>query len=57
MINRKYIVAGVSGGVSVDTRGLLKKMSIRTERYDPLQTYQAEGKVPTNLARGRWWWD
>lgn len=57
VINRKYIVAGVSGGVSVDTRGLLKKVSIRTDGYDLLQTYQDEGKVPTNLARGRWWWD
>ncbi len=52
----KTIVAGVSGGVTVDPRQLVKSESIKTDTYGVLKGEHKES-APSNLPRDEWWWD
>ncbi len=56
MINQKQIVAGVSGGVTVDTRSLVRRDSISTDNYGLVSGARGTG-VPDKLPRDAWWWD
>lgn len=51
----KTIVAGVSGGVSADTRGLVGQ-GFKADAYGLLKP-ERSGGAPKNLPRGAWWWD
>ena len=55
MIGRKHIVAGVSGGVSIDVRWAVAEESIETDPYGPAR--EAHVAVPNKLRRTAWWWD
>jgi hypothetical protein len=57
VIDRKHVVAGVSGGVQVDARAVLASAGIRTGQYSELATYQAETAAPSDRSADRWWWD
>lgn len=57
VIQRKYVVAGVSGGVAANPTAVLKQAGIRTAPYGPLYRDQAESGAPANLPPDRWWWD
>ena len=56
VIGTKTIVAGISGGVSVDPRQLVKSEQMKTDTYGILKGEHKES-APTNLPRNAWWWD
>jgi hypothetical protein len=49
-------VAGVSGGVSVDTSALVRRDAINTDDYGLLKANFANAN-PDKQPRNRWWWD
>lgn len=55
VIGRKHIIAGVSGGVSIDARPAVAQESIETDPYGPAR--EAHVAVPDKLRRTAWWWD
>lgn len=55
VIDRKHIVVGVSGGVSVDTANLLQLHPIKQDTYGQLEGDRANS-VPSRSDE-RWWWD
>ncbi len=55
-IKRTQFVAGVSGGVSIDTSKMVGQDAIQTDDYGLLKAEHA-ASVPTDLARDDWWWD
>jgi hypothetical protein len=56
VIGGKTIVAGVSGGVTVDARQLVAPAAIKTDDYGLLKV-EHHGSAPKSLPRGAWWWD
>jgi hypothetical protein len=56
MIGRKHIVAGVSGGVSVDAKPLVSQDAIQIDQYGLMKAERITG-VPKDLPHGAWWWD
>src|SRR5262249_13088873 len=56
VINRKHVVAGVSGGVTVDLRGLIEKDNITTDTYGALKATH-QGSSPKQFPVDMWWWD
>jgi hypothetical protein len=56
VIGGKHVVAGVSGGVSVDFKPLVQADAIKTADYGLLKANHAKA-VPPRLPAGRWWWD
>ncbi len=56
LIQRKHVVAGVSGGVSVDSSKFVSKPAIQVDDYGDLKAEHA-GSLPENLPAGVWWWD
>lgn len=56
VINRVHIVAGVSGGVTVDPRPLVAPGAIAIDNYGKLQA-ELVGTVPPELPGEAWWWD
>lgn len=54
VINRRRIVAGISGGVMVSPGEVLAKPR-ETEAYGDVAAAQRD--VPEELAAARWWWD
>jgi len=56
LIHRKHIVAGVSGGVSVDPSKYVQKPAIMVDDYGALQAERA-GSLPDDLPHDAWWWD
>lgn len=56
VIGRKHIVAGVSGGVSVQSQPLVRKTAIEVDDYGALKAEHV-GAVPKNLDANAWWWD
>jgi hypothetical protein len=55
LINGKYIIAGVSGGVDVDTSKLLGK-KVKIDTYGVLKASYGES-VPKKVSPDGWWWD
>ena len=55
IIDRKHVVVGVSGGVSVDAQNLLQLRPIEPDTYGQLDGDRANAAPPA--AAGRWWWD
>ena len=56
VINGKTIVAGISGGVSVDPRQLVAAQQIKTDTYGVLKG-EHKDSAPRQLPRDSWWWD
>ena len=56
VVAKKHIIAGVSGGVRVDTQRVINKDSIQTGDHQRMQAEYTQS-VPRNLAHGAWWWD
>lgn len=54
--NGKHVVAGVSGGVTVDARELAVKSAVKSDDYGRLADEHL-GATPKNLPRHAWWWD
>jgi len=55
VIDRKHIVVGVSGGVSVDASPLVQRTSLKMDEYGLLKGnhQQSVPKLPADV----WWWD
>jgi len=55
VIDRKHVVVGVSGGVSVDSGNLLQSHPIKQDTYGQLEGDRANS-APSR-SDPRWWWD
>ncbi len=55
VIDRKHIVVGVSGGVSVDTSNLLQLRPIQQDVNGQLEGSRVSAAPPSSA--GVWWWD
>lgn len=56
IIGGKHLVAGVSGGVTVDARSLAVPSAVKTDDYGLLKSERIASQ-PKNLPRNGWWWD
>ena len=56
IIDGKHLVAGVSGGVTVDARSLATSAAIKTDDYGVLKA-ERRTSTPKDLPRNGWWWD
>jgi hypothetical protein len=57
VIDRKHVIAGVSGGVAVNASVVVHDLAVETAPYGRLYQDRAAGTVPPTLPRDRWWWD
>ncbi len=57
VIQRKHIIAGVSGGVRFDASTLLGEDNIKTDQYGLMTADREASKAPPTLNRRGWWWD
>jgi hypothetical protein len=55
VIDRRHVVAGVSGGVSVDTTAVVTPTALRVDTYGRLNRDRQVGTPQPS--DGRWWWD
>jgi len=56
VIGGRHVVAAVSGGVRVETRGLAAKDAVKTDTYG-LMARERRTSTPKELPRRAWWWD
>jgi hypothetical protein len=56
IINGNQLIAGVSGGVTVDARSLTAVSAVKTDDYGLLKS-ERKASAPKNLPRNAWWWD
>lgn len=56
VINRRHIVAGVSGGVAIDPNSLVERDTIKVNTYGDLESEAVSAK-PAELSQDVWWWD
>ena len=52
LVDKTKILAAVSGGVWIDSAGVLEKRVEPIEKLD----YHRE-RMPEEIAAGEWWWD
>ncbi len=55
VVNRRHILAGASGGVSIDTEKLFGSRSVEIESYGVLDEHRT--RLPDRLGATAWWWD
>ena len=56
VIHKKHIVAGVSGGVTVAPRPLVREDAIRVNTYGMLDATHGTA-TPSDVPHRQWWWD
>jgi hypothetical protein len=56
VIKGRHIIAGVSGGVTVNTDSLVNKKAIKVVSGGTLDAGRNSSK-PAKLAKDAWWWD
>jgi hypothetical protein len=56
VINQKFIVVGVSGGVHVQPANFVSNEAIKTDEYGKLKA-SLVGAKPGEMALDAWWWD
>jgi hypothetical protein len=56
LINRKHIVVGVSGGVSIDANHFVSTKSFKVDDYGLMQSSRSSS-TPKQSPRDAWWWD
>ncbi len=57
VIDRKHIIAGVSGGVSFDASQFVKDENIQVDDYGLMTSERMESSVPKSIEHHGWWWD
>lgn len=57
ILGGRHVVAAVSGGVAVDTRGLAARSAVQTDEYGLVTGQHRTNKTPAHLPRRAWWWD
>jgi hypothetical protein len=53
-VTRRHTILGVSGGVTVSTRGMIERPLLADEQSSIQQSRTA---IPANLEQDAWWWD
>ena len=56
-LNRRYILAGVSGGVWINPAEVVKKDSVPHDYTGKTEQKYTSSRPPTNLEPESWWWD
>lgn len=57
VINKKHIIAGVSGGVNFDPSSMLTEDKISVDEYGLMTADRAASNTPETLKHHSWWWD
>ncbi|PHS02988.1 MAG: hypothetical protein COA78_19675 [Blastopirellula sp.] len=57
IINGKHIIAGVSGGVSVNTKEFFSAKSIQLDNYGLLKADHTASRPSDKRNHNNWWWD
>lgn len=57
VINKKHIIAGVSGGVSFDPTTMLTDDAMKVDDYGLMKADRAASVVPKDIKHHDWWWD
>ncbi|MEW4560941.1 DUF1598 domain-containing protein [Bremerella sp. JC770] len=57
VIDKKHIIAGVSGGVSFDPAEMLTDEKISIDEYGLMTSDHKAGEVPKTIKHHGWWWD
>jgi hypothetical protein len=56
VINKKHILAAVSGGVRVDTSSIVEPGGVEVDRLGKLDSERSRSR-PAGTPRTAWWWD
>ncbi|EAQ77811.1 DUF1598 domain-containing protein [Blastopirellula marina] len=57
VINKRHIIAGVSGGVRVDASKFITDENFKLDEYGLLDADLKGSVVPPKMAAEAWWWD
>ncbi|PQO38568.1 DUF1598 domain-containing protein [Blastopirellula marina] len=57
VIDRKHIIAGVSGGVNFDASKFVTEENIHVDEYGLMSADRLESAVPQTIDHHGWWWD
>lgn len=57
VIDRKHIIAGVSGGVRFDPAEILVAENLKIDEYGLMKADHQAAKTPEDLPHHGWWWD
>ncbi|MFI4874559.1 MAG: DUF1598 domain-containing protein [Blastopirellula sp. JB062] len=57
VIDKKHIIAGVSGGVRVDVSEFIDEKNIEIDEYGVLKADLQASGTPASLPSEAWWWD
>ena len=56
-LDRSRFVAGVSGGVTVDTGSVVSRQSVVSDSYGLMDASRVSGRPRIDLPPDAWWWD
>lgn len=57
VIDKKYVIAGVSGGVNFDPSEMLTAEKMAIDEYGLMTADHKAGHVPQTIKHHSWWWD
>ncbi|PQO40309.1 hypothetical protein C5Y96_01685 [Blastopirellula marina] len=57
IIDKKHIIAGVSGGVNFDPSEMLTDEKMSVDEYGLMTADHKSGNVPQTIKHHGWWWD
>ncbi|MFN3149290.1 DUF1598 domain-containing protein [Bremerella sp.] len=57
VIDRKHIIAGVSGGVSFDPTAMLSEEKMTVDEYGLMSADHKASDIPKAIKHHSWWWD
>jgi hypothetical protein len=56
-LDRSQFIAGVSGGVSVDTGAMVARQAVVSDEYGLMDASRISGQPEADLPPDAWWWD
>ena len=56
-LDRSRFIAGVSGGVSVDTGPIVARQAVVSDEYGVMDASRVSGQPEADLPPDAWWWD
>ena len=57
VLKKKYVIAGVSGGVSFRADGLVGSKGVKINDYGVMDAEHQAATIPTDIEKTAWWWD
>ncbi|MBA2115685.1 DUF1598 domain-containing protein [Bremerella alba] len=57
VIDKRFIIAGVSGGVSFDPSGMLTEEKTSVDEYGLMTAEREASNIPKSIKHHSWWWD